>query len=306
MIDISQKYRQQVSLLVKSLPIIAKEKIFALKGGTAINLFVQNFPRLSVDIDLAYLPLNSRSSAIQDVQASLKRIATNLEKTLFVSATLQNNKPDEMRIIVSANNTQVKIEVSPVLRGSLMAPIEMDVVEEVENEFGFASINVLSLADLYGGKICAALDRQHPRDLFDVHLLIENIGINREIFNGFITYLLSHNRPIHELLSPNWKDIQTSYSTEFEGMSFIPMSLQTLQSLPEKLISMLIGQFTERDYDFIKSFKLGNPDWSKGPDCMIEKLPAIQWKLKNIKAMPKDKHTRYMHKLENIMAKWLN
>ena len=127
----------------------------------------------------------------------------------------------------------------------------IEVVEKVENEFGFASIKILSLPDLYGGKICVALDRQHPRDLFDIHLLIENIGISREIFDGFITYLLSHNRPIHELLSPNWRDIQKSYNAEFEGMSFIPMPLQTLQSAPEKLISMLIGQFTERDYDFI-------------------------------------------------------
>jgi hypothetical protein len=46
--------------LIRVLPSIAEEACFALKGGTAINLFVRDMPRLSVDIDLTYLPVQPR------------------------------------------------------------------------------------------------------------------------------------------------------------------------------------------------------------------------------------------------------
>ena len=54
-------YRRQVQLLIRVLPSIAEEACFALKGGTAINLFVRDMPRLSVDIDLTYLPVRRAS-----------------------------------------------------------------------------------------------------------------------------------------------------------------------------------------------------------------------------------------------------
>lgn len=71
--DKSSSYYKQVSLLIKMLPVVATEPVFALKGGTAINLFIRNFPRLSVDIDLAYLPLEPRDEALANVRAALKR-----------------------------------------------------------------------------------------------------------------------------------------------------------------------------------------------------------------------------------------
>jgi len=60
---IADIYRSQVELLLRVLPYVAKEKVFALKGGTAINLFVRDLPRLSVDIDLTYLPFEDRATA---------------------------------------------------------------------------------------------------------------------------------------------------------------------------------------------------------------------------------------------------
>lgn len=58
---VDESYRKQVSLLIKIVPLVAKEAVFALKGGTAINLFLRNMPRLSVDIDLTYLPVKDRA-----------------------------------------------------------------------------------------------------------------------------------------------------------------------------------------------------------------------------------------------------
>jgi len=75
----SALYRKQVALLVKALPHVAKEPCFALKGGTAINLFIRNLPRLSVDIDLTYLPVAERAQSLNDIDAALKRIAERIK-----------------------------------------------------------------------------------------------------------------------------------------------------------------------------------------------------------------------------------
>ena len=144
----------------------------ALKGGTAINLFIQDFPRLSVDIDLAYLPLEPRDEALKNVRSALERVTGRINAQPSVNAVLQDNKQDELRIIVTTESATIKIEVSPVARGTLHEPELLPVVESVEDEFGYAEIPVVSQADLYGGKLCAAMDRQHPRDLYDVQQLL--------------------------------------------------------------------------------------------------------------------------------------
>jgi predicted nucleotidyltransferase component of viral defense system len=184
--SIDPRYAAQVRLLVQVIPYVAAEHCFALKGGTAINLFVRDLPRLSVDIDLAYLPSSDRQQALTDVRLALRRIADAVGRGLpQVDATVQSNRDDELRVLVRSPQAQIKVEVSPVLRGTVHQPVERDVVPLVEDEFGFASISVVSLPDLYGGKICAALDRQHPRDLFDVMLMLREEGLTREIFEGF-------------------------------------------------------------------------------------------------------------------------
>lgn len=303
--DNQSPYYRQVALLLSALPVVASERCFALKGGTAINLFVRDFPRLSVDIDLAYILLESRDEALPNVRAALTRIAEILQQQAGISAVLQTNNPDEMRIVVSSQGAQIKIEVSPVARGTLYPPEERDVVEAVEDEFGFAAIQVVSLADLYGGKLCAALDRQHPRDFYDVKMLLETQGIYRQIFNGFITYLLGHKRPLSEILDPNWKDISLPYANEFNGMTFDAVSLEELNATPNLMITALKAQFTQRDYDFLMSFKSGQPDWSLAPEEQIQHLPAVKWKLQNIEQIPKDKHTQALARLEAVLAEWI-
>ncbi|WP_413737540.1 nucleotidyl transferase AbiEii/AbiGii toxin family protein [Sodalis sp. RH21] len=303
--DKQSPYYKQVALLISALPVVAKERCFALKGGTAINLFVRDFPRLSVDIDLAYIPLENRELALPNVRAALTRIATGLEREAGASAVLQTNNPDEMRIVVTSRDAQIKIEVSPVARGTLYPPEDRDTVEAVQDEFGFASIQVVSLADLYGGKLCAALDRQHPRDFYDVKMLLETQGIDRLIFNGFITYLLSHPRPLSEVINPRWKDISAIYNQEFSGMTFDDVSLEELIAVPEQMLAGLQAQFTQQDFDFLMSFKRGRPDWSLAPDSQIQHLPAVKWKLHNIGRMAESKRTEALDKLEKVLSDWL-
>jgi predicted nucleotidyltransferase component of viral defense system len=299
--DRTSPYYKQVALLIRVLPFVAQEGVFALKGGTAINLFVRDFPRLSVDIDLAYLPLEPRAEALKNVRSALQRIVDSLNQEHGIVSAVQDNRQDEMRIIVNTSEAQIKVEVSPVARGTLHPPVMMDIIESVEDEFGFASIQVVSLPDLYGSKLCAALDRQHPRDLFDVKILLETEGINREIFNGFITYLLSHNRPLSEVLNPRWKDLSETFEKEFKGMTFATITFDELNQTTHQMIKALRAQFTQQDYDFLKSFKAGQPDWSLTDNPQIQNLPAVKWKLQNIQRIPQNKHLESIKTLNAVM-----
>lgn len=308
--DRRSPYYKQVALLIRCLSYVAQEPCFALKGGTAINLFVNDFPRLSVDIDLAYLPLEPRTEALPCIRDALARITKNLNDTESQNAVLRKNKSDEMRIIVQTvgrpqDSAQIKIEVSPVVRGTLHEVAICDVVESVEQEFGFASVQTVSLPDLYGGKLCAAMDRQHPRDLFDVKVLLQSRGIDRDIFIGYIAYLLSHHRPISEVMNPRWKDIGEIFSKEFNGMALEPVTLEELQAIPDLMLQSLQSQFTQFDLDFLYSFKSGDPDWSLAPHQQIRNLPAVQWKLLNIQKMPEVKRRSALETLHETMLSWI-
>lgn len=158
-------YRQQVALLIRVLPFVAEERVFALKGGTAINLFVRDLPRLSVDIDLTYLPVEDRAASLAATDAAMLRIEKRIEKGIRgarVHASRSAGENIVTKLIVRAGDVQIKIEVTPVLRGTVYDPVVTGVTPAVEDAFGFAEIQVVSFADLYAGKIVAALDRQHP------------------------------------------------------------------------------------------------------------------------------------------------
>jgi predicted nucleotidyltransferase component of viral defense system len=170
MID-NAPYRNQVSLLMRVLPIVAQEPCLALKGGTAINFFIRDMPRLSVDIDLAYLPVKPREESLQEIDIALKNIAAKIQKGISgakVQPSILRGTSKAVKLIVTTKDAQIKIEVTPVLRGTVFPPSVRSVSENVQAEFGFAEISVVSFEDLYAGKLVAALDRQHPRDLYDV------------------------------------------------------------------------------------------------------------------------------------------
>ncbi len=173
------------------------------KGCTAINLFVRDFPRLSVDIDLTYLGGESREDALKQTEQGLYRIQNDIEKYLKakVQPSSRQTLSTDIKLFVSRDGIQIKVEANPVIRGAIHSPITMSLQKSVADEFDKEiDIQVVSLPDLYGGKIAAALDRQQPRDLFDIKLLFENEGLTNGIKVGFLTYLLCHKRPPNELL----------------------------------------------------------------------------------------------------------
>ena len=301
--ELYDEYRQQAMLVVKILPLLAKHPEFALKGGTAINYFFRPFPRLSVDIDLTFLPLMTREPLLEMIAKSLDGLKKEILSRYPELVVQQKSLPSRTAALrVAQGSLRIKIEPNLVIRGSVYPAVEKDIVEEAEKELGlFASAKCLSMADVYGGKICAALDRQHPRDLFDIKLLLENEGITEEIRRAFIVYLISHSRPMAELLAPNFLDIDAAFVTEFIGMTRIPVRTDELINAREQLIFALRTQLTKDERQFILSIKSGSPQWQLFPIRNIEELLAVRWKLQNIRQMSKSKHTAAIQKLKQAL-----
>lgn len=294
----TQRYVDQVSLLVRAIPEIAREDIFALKGGTAINLFVRDLPRLSVDIDLVYLPVADRDSSLQAVRDGLDRIASRLERggRMAVERRLLS---DGKRLVVQSEGVTIKIEVSPVLRGTVFPPVLRSVNAAVEERFGFAEMQLVSEADLYAGKIAAALDRQHPRDLFDIHFLFANEGISDDLFKAFLIYLVSHPRPAHELLCPHRLDISAQYSDEFLGMTVADQSLAALLDARERLVREILDRARQpANRRFLTSFLELAPDWAAvALDPATADLPALRWKSLNLERLQSENPTKFAEQL---------
>lgn len=297
-----ERYQQQVRLLMRLLPIVAREDCFALKGGTAINLFVRNLPRLSVDIDLMYLPMHGRPDALAGIDAAMKRIAANIQEEIPGARVTPNvNDGTVLRLLVAADRTQVKIEVSPVLRGVVKEPSIQPVVAEVEDVFGFAETNVVSFEDLYAGKLVAALDRQHPRDLFDVRDLFANEGLTDELRKTFLVYLLSHNRPMGEVLSGRVKDLAGEYRDGFEGMTETAVPIEELVATQTRLIPELIGQMPAEHRTFLLGFERGAPDWALLGIRHASELPAVRWRQRNLDGLPPEKRAELVALLERSL-----
>lgn len=298
------QYRRQVQLLMRLLPIVARERCFALKGGTAINLFIRTLPRLSVDIDLMYLPLHERPEALAGIGAAMARIRKAVLAELPGTRVGENRSEETTtRLIVAAAGVQVKVEVSPVLRGVVKEPVTMAVTEAVEEAFGFAETSVVSFEDLYAGKLVAALDRQHPRDLFDVRGLLANEGLTDGLREAFIIYLLSHNRPMGEVLSGRVKDITAEYRNGFDGMTDSPVSIEELVGTQQLMIGSLIGEMPDQHRAFLTSYEKGNPEWSLLNVPHAPDLPAVRWRQHNLDKLAADQRAKLVELLERALQR---
>lgn len=298
--DPNNPYFKQVQLLVQVLPVVAKQACFALKGGTAINLFQRALPRLSVDIDLVFLPVADRFTSLKQIEVALLAIQAELRKQGFTVATsVMKESNTVIKLLVANATSRIKVEVNPVMRGTVHAPVLMRIHQVVEQQFGFAEILQVDFKDLYAGKLCAALDRQHPRDLFDVKTLIENEGIDAALKDTFLAYLVSHDRPIAELLAPNWKPIEEIFEKEFDGMAIEPVKIAELHQAREEMLARIKSLLTNDDKRLLQDLKQGNPDWTKFAYPHVQELPAVKWKLLNIARM---NETARQQALERLAA----
>lgn len=297
----NEAYRRQVKLLLNVLPEIAKEDCFAMHGGTAINLFLQDMPRLSVDIDLTYVEIAERPETLDAINAALLRTKGRIEN---LSASIRaQHKPNVCKLQISQLGVQIKVEVNMVGRGLLEPATKMPLCSSAQEQYDvFCAIPIVPLGQLYGGKLCAALDRQHPRDLFDTKLLLEGIGFTDEIKRGFIYALISSNRPTHEMLEPNLLDQQAAFENQFEGMSNLKFSYPDYEATRDILIDTIGRNLNEPDKQFLLSFNRLQPDWSV---YGYQHFPSVKWKLFNLakfKASNQEVYQQQLHKLEVLLA----
>lgn len=302
---VDERYRWQVVQLIRILPFVAEEQCFALIGGTAINLFIRNLPRLSVDIDLAYLPVVDREESLHDIETALRRIEARIAGSV-PSARIQRGRLKEegtvTKLFVRVRDVHIKIEVTPVLRGCVYEPEKRAVPEVVEEMFGFATIRVASFADLYAGKFVAALHRQHPRDLFDVRGLLSSEGIDASLRVAFVVYLISHHRPMARLLAPTRRDMTEEFARGLVGMMRELVTLDELVQTREELIADIVGNMPDAHRRFLLSFEKGEPEWSLLKVPHAKTLPAVRWRMAKLARLDQRERERLATSLEKEIA----
>ena len=268
-------------------------------------LFVRDLPRLSVDIDLTYLPIADRDQSLAEIDDALKRIAARIRSvmngiTITESAPATQNTTNKL-ILRTPDRLQIKIEVTPVLRGCVYDPEIMTLCGKAEEQFGFVEISVLSFADLYAGKILAALDRQHPRDLFDVHQLLENEGIDDKLRMAFIIYLISHDHSPHTLLSPAARDIAHDYERNFLGMTEEDVAMETLLATRTALVDNITSNMPKDHRHFLVSFYRRKPEWSLLGLDGLDQLPAVRWRELNLDKAGEETRADIVRKLAEVL-----
>ena len=304
----NQVYLDTARLLTQVAPLVFIDNVFALKGGTAINLFVRDMPRLSVDLDLVFVDHRlDRDEALAKINDAIRRAVDRLKKRGFQTHTAALADAGETKLFVRRDKLEVKVEVNFVLRGTVH-PIRSASLTPKAQEALLADLElpVVSLEDLYGGKLVAALDRQHPRDLFDVMQLFLHEGITPGIRRSFVVYLASHNRPIHEVLFPNLRDVSSEYESTFKDMTTEPVELKALLSARERMMAELQAGLDAAEREFLLSLARNEPQWDLLGLGHLEELPGIRWKLENLgrleKANPK-KLKEQAQELERLLGK---
>lgn len=294
----NEAYRRQVALLIRVMPLVFRIKDFAVHGGTAINLFHRNLNRYSVDIDITYIPLGDRETSLKAINAHLAALKTSIEKA--VPGIRVIHKQDVWKLQCTKDGTTIKIEVNGTKRGLIGNTEKKQLCEKAKNEFGMTCYaNIVSWPQLYGGKIAAALSRQHPRDLFDCRD-ITDIDF-AAVKSGFMLCLLGSDKPIVESLSPNPINQTEALENQFEGMTDEPFSYGDYEVSRNNLIKVVNQGLDETDRDFLISFEEGTPDWYKCCAGDLSKYPSVRWKLQNIHALKKKNPQKHKEGIEKLL-----
>lgn len=284
-------YKKQVALLIRIMPSVYKIEDFAVHGGTAINLFHKDMPRYSVDIDITYLPLQDREESLKNINSNLQKLKQLIEKT--IPGIKVTHKPDVCKLLCFNDGSIVKIEVNGTKRGIMGDVEDKSLCASAQSEFKMSCIaRVVSLSQLYGGKIAAALSRQHPRDLFDYKFM--SVDSFNEIKDGLILALLGSDRPIFEYLQPHLIDQSDALQNQFQGMSDQPFSYSDYMAARLDLIENVNKNLSQTDREFFLSFEQGEPDWSKCCAGDLGNYPSVKWKLQNIERLKKTNPKKFI------------
>jgi predicted nucleotidyltransferase component of viral defense system len=299
----NQVYLDTARLLTQVAPFVFADGTFALKGGTAINLFVRDMPRLSVDLDLVFPDYSlPRDEALKSINDAIRQSAERLNARGFQTRTVVATDVGETKLFVRRGSIEVKIEVNFVMRGTVH-PVRMASLTPVARDSLLADLEipVVSLEDMYGGKLVAAMDRQHPRDLFDVKQLFAHEGITPAIRRAFVIYLASHNRPVHEVLFPSLRNIQQDFENNFRGMTIEPVELPELLATRERMVSELQNRLEADERRFLLSLVANKPEWALLQVEHAERLPGIRWKMQNLEKLQKANPKKFAQQSETLV-----
>lgn len=148
------------------------------------------------------------------------------------------------------------------------------------------------------------MDRQHPRDMFDVWKMLERLGWQSSFVDCFVAYLAGHNRPVHEVLFPKRLPLEPAFTNEFSGLTSGVVALTVLQETQERVISQLPRVLTSRHREFLLSLVRAEPDWSLMPFVHLQHLPALQWKLLNLRNLKSRNARRFAAQHDELAARF--
>jgi predicted nucleotidyltransferase component of viral defense system len=304
----NQDYVDTVRLLLAIAPAVFKPPRFALKGGTALNLFVQDMPRLSVDIDVVFTDYRlDREAALRAIAANLKAIKSEISAMGHRAHMPTTKSGDEVKLLIEGNGVQVKVEVNFVFRGTVLPVVRQPLTPTAEELFTTeVTLPVLDTAELYGSKLVAAMDRQHPRDIFDVLKMTERFGWQPSFVDCFVAYLAGHNRPVHEVLFPKKLPLEPAITNEFAGMTRDAVALSLLEHTQERLIAQLPRTLSSAHRNFLLSLVSADPKWELMPFVHLQHLPALQWKLLNLRKLKARDSARFSAQHDELAAKFDN
>lgn len=198
------------------------------------------------------------------------------------------------RIVVARGRVQIKVETSAVARGAVLPPRTMVASKSVREQFGIVETTVLSFEGLYADKLVAALDRQHPRDWFDVKLLYENEGLTDDLFRVFLVYVAGSRRPTHELLAPSKTPRDDGHGPDFAGVTRTPVSMEALQETGRRLLADVRSRLNGGTATFLLSVHDAEPDFAVIGFEEAVKLPTVRWKLINLEKLRRSEPAKHM------------
>jgi predicted nucleotidyltransferase component of viral defense system len=301
-----QEYIDTVRLLIDIAPTIFKSPRFAMKGGTALNLFVQDMPRLSVDIDVVFTDHTpSRDDALSAIEADLRKAATMLEARGLSVAIPKKPGGEDVKLFIRDENAEVKVEVNHVFRGALLPIKTVSLTTAAQDMFtSDLSVPMLDRSELYGSKLVTAMDRQHPRDIFDVMKMYEKFGLDASFVDCFVAYLAGHNRPVHEVLFSADAPFDAIHETHFRGMTTDEVSLDALLKTRAELKTDLPKALTQQHKDFLLSLVKAEPEWDLMPFPKLKDLPALKWKLVNLEKLKISKASRFNQQYAELAGRF--
>jgi hypothetical protein len=305
---VNQQYVDTVRLLLAVAPAVFRSPRFALKGGTALNLFAHDMPRLSVDIDVVFTDHTlNREDALRAIAADIKTAKSAISSLGFRAHLPTAKGGEDVKLLVEGNGQRIKVEVNFVLRGTVLPVTRRPLVPRAQELFTTEiMLPVLDLPELYGGKLVAAMDRQHPRDMFDVLQMLDRFGWRSSFVDCFVAYLAGHNRPVHEVLFPNKLPLEPAFSNEFMGMTFDEVSLDALERTQARLVDELPRALTSHHREFLLSLVSAQPAWDLIPFANLQHLPAVQWKLLNLRKLKARNPDRFSAQHGELASRFAN